>query len=195
VTAKIDSGKPAPEAQLRTFYDRFTPKHQKLIRAIRAAVRKRFPTANELAYDYSSFLVIAYSPTERGIDAIVSIAARANHVDLYFNHGPQLPDPKKLLQGSGKQTRFLRVESARQLAHPDVKAFIAAALDHSGVPLPSKGKGSLIIKTNKTAAAKSGHVRGQGRSHHLTSFRSAPVKNRERGLNVRTPRKWNCDDA
>jgi hypothetical protein len=31
VTAKIDRGKPAPEAQLRTLNDRFDPKHQKLI--------------------------------------------------------------------------------------------------------------------------------------------------------------------
>jgi hypothetical protein len=154
VTVKIDSGKPTPEAQLRAFNDRFGPKHQKFIRSVRAAVRKRFPTANELAYDYSSFFVIAYSPTDKGIDAIVSIAARADRVDLYFNNGPQLPDPKKLLLGSGKQTRFVRVEAARQLAHPDVEAFIAAAIDHSSVPLPSKGKGSLIIKTNKMVAAK-----------------------------------------
>ena len=154
MTAIIDSEKPTPEAQLQSFNDRFSPEHQKFIRSVRAAVRKRFPTANELAYDYSSFFVIAYSPTDRGIDGIVSIAARANGVDLYFNHGPQLPDPKKLLLGSGKQTRFVRVEAARQLAHPDVEALIAAAIDHASVPLPSKGKGSLIIKTNKTAAAK-----------------------------------------
>jgi hypothetical protein len=154
VTVIIDSATPTPEAQLQSFNDRFDPKHQKFIRSVRAAVRKRFPTANELAYDYSSFFVISYSPTDRAIDAIVSIAARADRVDLYFNHGPQLPDPKKLLQGSGKQTRFVRLEAAKQLAHPDVEVFVAAAIDHASVPLPSKGKGSLIIKTNKTGAAQ-----------------------------------------
>jgi len=154
VTVIIDSGEPTPEAQLQSFNERFDPEHQKFIRSIRAAVRKRFPTANELAYDYSSSFVIAYSPTDRGIDAIVSIAARANRVDLYFNHGPRLPDPKKLLLGSGKETRFVRVEAASQLADPDVEAFIAAAIDHASVPLPSEGKGRLIIKTNKTVAAK-----------------------------------------
>jgi len=154
VTEIIDSGEPTPEAQLQAFNDRFDPKQQKFIRSVRAALRKRFPTANELVYDYSSFFVISYSPTDQGIDGIVSIAARADGVDLYFSHGPQLPDPKKLLLGSGKQVRFVRVEAVRQLAHPDVEAFIAAAIDHASVPLPSKGKGSLIIKTNKTVAAK-----------------------------------------
>ena len=64
-----------------------------------------------------------------------------------MKHGPQLPDPKKLLLGSGKQTRFVRLEAARQLAHPDVEALIVAAIDHARVPLPSKGKGRLIIRT------------------------------------------------
>jgi hypothetical protein len=98
-------------------------------------------------YDYSNSVVIGYSPTDRGIDGIVSIAARANDVRLYFMHGPQLPDPKRLLLGSGRQARFVQVAAASELAHPDVKALIAAASDMASVPLPSKGKGSLIIKS------------------------------------------------
>jgi len=152
--AAINTSKPAPEAQLRSFNGRFDPNQQKVIRSIRAAVRKRFPTANELAYDYSSFFVISYSSTDKPYDAIVSIAARADRVELYFSHGPQLPDPKRLLLGSGKQTRFIRLKSAKDLADPDVEAFIAAAVDSASVPMPSTGKGTLIIKTNKMAATK-----------------------------------------
>jgi hypothetical protein len=148
---KPDSKKPTPEAQLRSFIDKFDPKGQKLIRSVRAAVRKRFPTANELAYDYNHSVVIAYSPSDRGIESIVSIALRADGVYLYFMNGPQLPDPKGLLLGSGKQARFVRVEAASHLAHPGVEALIAAAIDRAGVPLPSKGRGILIIRG---AAAK-----------------------------------------
>jgi hypothetical protein len=151
VTLKPDSRKRTPEAQLRSFIDKIDPKGQKLIRSVRAAVRKRFSTANELAYDYSHSLVIGYSPTDRGIDSIVSIAARADGVFLYFNQGPQLPDPKGLLLGSGKQTRFVQVEAASRLAHPDVEALIVAAVDRATVPLPSRGKGRVIIRG---AAAK-----------------------------------------
>lgn len=150
---KNDEGAPTPEAQLQSFNDRFDPEHQKLIKAVRAALRKRLPTANELAYDYSRFFVISYSPTEHGIDGIVSLSARADVVELYFNHGPQLPDPKKLLKGSGKQTRFIQIESAKQLASPDVEGFISGAIALSAAPLPAAGKGVLIIKTNKTGAA------------------------------------------
>jgi hypothetical protein len=146
------SAKGTPEAQLRSLIERFDPRDQRLIRSVRSAVRKRLPAANELVYDYGTSLVIAYSPTDRGVESIVSTAARADGVRLYFMHGPQLPDPKKLLMGSGRQTRFIRVETAKQLAHPDVEALIAATIDRASVPLPSRGRGTLIIKS--TAAMK-----------------------------------------
>lgn len=148
MTAKPKSNKPAPEAQLRSVIERFDRKDQKLIRSVRTALRKRFPTANELVYDYGFSLVIGYSPTDRGIDSIVSSSARATGVALYFNRGPQLPDPKRLLLGSGKQTRFVELKAASQLAHPDVEALIAAAIDQSEIPLPSEGHGHVIVKSD-----------------------------------------------
>jgi hypothetical protein len=148
-----------PEAQLKAFIGRFDPKNQKLIRSARSVLRKRFPAANELVYDYSHSVVIGYSPTEGGIDAVVAIAGRADGVSLYFNEGPRLPDPKGILLGSGKQTRFIPVEAASRLAHPDVKALIAAAAKLAKVPMPPRGKGALIIRSSaakkKKARAKS----------------------------------------
>jgi hypothetical protein len=135
------------ESQLTAFIRKFAAKDQRLIRAVRAAVRKRLPTAHELVYDNYHFFVIGYSPTERPSDAIVSIAARANAVGLCFIHGAGLPDPKKLLLGSGNQTRFIRLESASVLANPDVAALVAAAIDRSKAPLPAKGRGKLIIRS------------------------------------------------
>ena len=101
------------ERQLAAFIQKFSPADQRLIRAVRRVLRRRFPTANELAYDNYNFFVIGYSPTERPSDAIISIAARANGVGLCFIHGAKLPDPRKLLLGSGNQTRFIRLESRR----------------------------------------------------------------------------------
>ena len=139
--------KSTPEAQLRSLIEKFDPIDQKLIRSIRSAVRKRLPSANELVYDYKTFFVIGYSPTDHPTDGIVAIAARPDGVRLYVMSRRPLPDPKKLLTGSGKQARFIRLEAARQLAHPDVEALIAAAIGHAGVPLPSRGRGRLVIRT------------------------------------------------
>jgi len=143
----MKAGGAGPETQLRSFIGKFEPKDQRLIRAIRTAVRRRFPTANELVWDNYNFFVIGYSPTERPTDSIVSIAARAGAVGLCFIHGAGLPDPKRLLLGSGKQTRFIRVGSARVLADPNVESLIAAAIDRAKTPLPGTGRGRLIIRS------------------------------------------------
>ena len=148
MTVKPESKKLTPEAQLRAYVGKLEPKNQKLFRSVRAAVRKRFPTANELAYDYGDALVIGYAPADRGIEAIVAIRASAAGVFLYFSQGPQLPDPERLLRGPGKQVRFIQLESANRLAHPDVAALIVATIEQARVPLPADGKGSLIIKSD-----------------------------------------------
>ncbi len=136
-----------PQRQLASFVAKFAAKDQQLIRAVRRAVRKRLPTANELVYDNYNFFVIGYSPTERPSDSIISIAARANGVGLCFIHGARLPDPEGILQGSGNQTRFIRLESERVLAQPEVEALIAAAIRQAKTPLPATGPGRLIIRS------------------------------------------------
>jgi Domain of unknown function (DU1801) len=135
------------EKQLTRFVDKFEPKHRSLIRAVRKALRRRFPTAHELAYDNYNFLVIGYSPTARPSDAIVSMAAGANGVSLCFIHGAVLRDPMQVLLGSGKQTRFIRLESVDVLARPAVEALVAAAIAQAKVPLRATGRGPLTIRS------------------------------------------------
>jgi len=134
------------EAQLKTFIDKFDAKNQAVIRQVRKALQKRFPTAREIVYDNYNFFVIGYSPTERPSDTIVSIAAAKNGVGLSFYHGASLPDPHKVLQGSGSQNRFIRLESAAVLDRPEVKELIDAATAQAK-PLPEDGKGKLIIQS------------------------------------------------
>jgi len=135
------------ERQLAAFIGKFSPIDQRLIRAVRSALRKRFPTANELVYDNYNFFVIGFSPTERPSDAIVSMAARANGVGLCFIHGARLPDPDEVLLGSGNQTRFIRVDSPQVLERPEVEALVAAAIAQARTPLPVVGRGKLIIRS------------------------------------------------
>ena len=144
----------SPAKQVASFIAKFDPAVARVIRTCRAALRKRFPTANELAYDYADSVVISYTPTEHGKDGIVTIAVRADGVRLYLSGGPKLPDPKKLLQGSAGIVRYVPLEAASDLGHPDVKALIAAALDQAKVPYSSKGKGTLTIRPTTAAKRK-----------------------------------------
>jgi len=135
------------EKQLKSFVAKFDSAHQTLIRAVRKALRKRFPTAYELVYDNYNFFVIGYGPTERPSDAILSVAAAANGVGLCFLQGAKLKDPKRILKGSGNQTRFLRLESADVLAEPAVDALLTAAVLQVKAPFRDTGRGKLIIRS------------------------------------------------
>ena len=137
----------AAERQLKGFIAKFEPRNQTLIRAVRRALRRRLPSAIELVYDNYNFFVIGYGPNERPSDAILSIAAGASGIGLCFIRGATLPDPSKVLLGSGKQTRFVRLPSAATLAEPAVIKLIAAAVAQSRVPLPARGRGRLIIRS------------------------------------------------
>jgi hypothetical protein len=143
--ARVGSG--AAEQQLERFISNFEPKHQALIRATRKALRRRLPTANELVYDNYNFFVIGYCSTERPSDCVVSIAAGANGVGLSFYRGATLPDPQKVLLGTGRQNRFVRLESAATIVRPEVDALIAAAVSQARTPLRPTGRGNLIIRS------------------------------------------------
>jgi hypothetical protein len=135
------------EGRLGEFIAKFTPEHQRTIRAVRKRLRERFSGAFELAYDNYNFFVIGYSPTERPSDAIVSMACGSNGVGLCFLHGATLPDPTEILEGSGKQTRFVHLDSPDLLGRADVEALIAEAIARSKAPLSPARKGRLIIRS------------------------------------------------
>ena len=138
------------EAQLRRLLARFAPAHQRLIGAMRRCLRKRLPTAHELVYEYSNFFVISYSPNDRGYEGVLAIRASANGVRLYFNRGKELPDPAKLLQGSGNQTRWIHLEGASTLARPAVAGLIDEAIARNRVPFARTGRGPVVIRSVST---------------------------------------------
>lgn len=140
---------PAAEQQLAELIAKFEPQRQELIKAIRNVLRKRFPTVNELVYDYAKSLVIAYSPNERGIDGIVAMSADAKGVRLFINQGVNLPDPGHLLLGKGRQTRYIHVEESDVLLQPAVESLLAAAVSQATVPIDASHHWELIMKVSK----------------------------------------------
>ena len=135
------------EAELRALAATFAPAHLRLIGAMRRRLRKGLPSAHEVVYEYRDFLVISYSPNERGYEGLLAIRASANGVKLYFNRGKELPDPAKLLQGSGSQTRSIDLESRSTLARPAVVRLIDEAIARNRVRFAPAGRGSVVIRS------------------------------------------------
>jgi hypothetical protein len=134
------------EQQLKGFVAKFSPANQRLIRALRAAMRRRMQTANELVYDNYNFLVIAYCPSDKVSESYLSIGADKNGANLFFGYtGTKLADPKKLLQGTGASNRFIRLESPQVLVRPEVEALIVSSIAASK-PM-GEAKGRLVIRS------------------------------------------------
>ena len=140
------------EAELRRLVTRFAPAHQRLIGAMRRSLRKRLPAAHEVVYEYRDCFVISFSPSEHGYEGVLALRAGTDGIRFYFNQGKGLPDPEKLLQGSGGQVRWIPVAGASTLARPAVARLIDEALARNRVPFARTGRGPVVIRS--TSAKK-----------------------------------------
>ena len=134
------------EAEVESFIDKFDPPNAALIRELRAVLRRRLPDAIEMVWDNYNFFVVGYGPADRPSNYVVSLAAAANGVSLSFNRGAELEDPDRVLQGSAKVNRFIRLPSADVLARPEVDAMIARACELNATPRPWSGDGRVVIR-------------------------------------------------
>ena len=144
--AQSAAARRSAEAQLRELVARLAPAQVRLVGATRRRLQKRLPTAHEVVYEYRDFLVISYSPSGRGYEGVLAIRASADAVRLYFNRGRELPDPAKLLRGSGGQTRWINLEGPSTLSRPEVAHLIDAAIARNRVPFARAGRGPVDIR-------------------------------------------------
>jgi hypothetical protein len=136
----------SPARQLDGFIARFPPPLAKLTKTVLKTMRERLPGAVELIYDKANALAIGFGPDERASNIIHSIAVYSKWINLYFFEGDSLPDPERLLQGTGTQVRHIRITSAADLDRPAVKALMEAALRAADPPLDRKAKSRILIK-------------------------------------------------
>lgn len=144
---RASSEQASVSTRVRGFIVKFDPAIARLVRGARTRLRRRFPTAVELVYDNYNALAIGYAPNERASEVIVSIAAYARGVNLYFVQGRRLADPGGLLEGAGNQGRFLRLDAAARLDQPAVQTLIDAAVALGKTPLPAGCRGYTVVKS------------------------------------------------
>ncbi len=135
------------EGQLNAFIDKYAPEIRAVARAALKKMRARLPGAIRLVYDNYNALVIGFGPTDRASDAIFSIVLYPRWVTLFFLNGVNLPDPQKLLKGSGKRVRHIVLEDAATMDKPEVCALMVHALKQEGDSLEHGRAGRIVIKS------------------------------------------------
>jgi len=127
------------EAQVGTFLSKYTPEMAAAGKAARARMRQRVPGGVEFVYDNYNALVFGFGPTERPSEAVLSLALMPKWVTLCFLKGARLPDPKKILRGSGSTVRNVRLQSTKDLDDPYISELIGLALESAAPPFVATG--------------------------------------------------------
>ena len=136
----------SPERRLAQFIAKFSPEVARVAKVARTRVRRLLPGAFELVYDNYNALALAFGPTEKTSEVILSIALYPRWVSLFFARGAELPDPSGVLRGSGSLIRHVVLEPLSVLDSVPVRGLIGAAVATHPKPL-GPGRGRTIIKS------------------------------------------------
>ena len=149
---------PAP-ADLIKFLRPYDPQVQEFALKLRALVLEEMAPCYENIYDAYSAVAIGYGTSDKLRDGIFHIAVYLKHVNLGFNEGATLDDPKGILQGNGNQIRHITIKSVEDIKRPGLRAYIRRARKKAfadsrklGEPLPKQPDG--VISTVKAIYAR-----------------------------------------
>jgi hypothetical protein len=117
---------PPPPALIK-FLKPYDGAIQDLALSLRFLVLEEMAPCHENIYDAYNAVAIGYGPTDRLKDGVFHIAVYSHHVNLGFNHGATLDDPKQLLQGTGKSIRHLTIKRQKDLARPAIRSYLRRA--------------------------------------------------------------------
>lgn len=139
-----------PSEKLLEFMSPYPDHVQNKALCLRELVLNEAPNSFELIYDSYNTLSTAFSFTDDLNHAFCHIALYSKHVNLGFNYGSELEDPKELLNGSGKQIRHLKIKKDDDLEAPHIKNFIEKAINHINLRFPDvdpSSDGKAIVKS------------------------------------------------
>ncbi len=104
------------------------PEHGDMLRAVRKLVEEVHPSAYEVASrkELSVWWGWGDGKMKQGYAYVMPHKA---HVNLGFFQGVALPDPARLLEGTGKNLRHVKLQDVKAVATPAIRALLIAARD------------------------------------------------------------------
>lgn len=97
----------------------FPTEMKEIARETRKLIHAVFPEVVEVVWIRQKNIGFGTGPKKK-TEHFCWIMPTRNHVNLGFNYGTELPDPKNLLEGMGKLFRHIKIRSAEQLHDQDL---------------------------------------------------------------------------
>jgi hypothetical protein len=104
----------------------FSPEVRYLALAARTFVLAMIPNVTEMVDAKARIIGYGYSP--RYADQVCMLMPTKVGVNLGIAYAMQLPDPRKILEGTGKVHRHVKLKSASDLKTQALRALLKAAL-------------------------------------------------------------------
>jgi hypothetical protein len=108
------------------FLASYSPNVREMALKTRALVMSIMPDMVEQIDVPGKLLGYGWDTTYAG--TVCVIMPLKDSVNLGFARGTSLPDPEKMLVGTGKRARHIKFKSADEIDHPAVRALLEAAL-------------------------------------------------------------------
>lgn len=112
--------------ELHDLLDDFSQEVQQLCMSVRARIFELVPDAQEKVMRGYNSLAYGFGGGMKG--EFASIVLHPRHVNLQLHRGTELPDPARLLEGTGKNMRHVKIRSTETIGSEAVKELIEAAI-------------------------------------------------------------------
>lgn len=110
-----------------------------LFQRLRALMFELAPACNEILY-HTHALTSVYSHSEKLSDAFCHIPIYNEHLNLGFNKGTLLQDPRQLLHGTGKLIRHVQITSMEDINKVELVELINNAIKFAQEDMKGKPK-------------------------------------------------------
>jgi hypothetical protein len=115
----------------------FDPRVRDLAERTRALIFDVYPEVVEVSWPRQNVAGYGIGPKKMS-EHFCYIALHYDHVNLGFNQGAELPDPKSLLEGPGKILRHTKIAEPEDLEDPALRRLLEAARDHRVSTQPAR---------------------------------------------------------
>ncbi|HEX6479305.1 MAG TPA: DUF1801 domain-containing protein [Ktedonobacteraceae bacterium] len=112
-----------PSEEVRVWLEHLPSEKKPTVETLRRLIGSVAPEAHEIIYHDA----LGYGPTDSGFDRIVYVTVFEKHLNLGFFFGGFLPDTERLLVGSGKRMRHLKIRSVQEAENPAITRLLARA--------------------------------------------------------------------
>jgi len=142
-----------PPKELLDLLKRYNRGVQELTLALRELVLEELAPCCE--YIVEVYIVsILYGPTHRMKDGICYIGVIKDHVNLGFIRGSELADPQRILEGTGKQMRHIKIRNMSDLERPAIRTYLQEACERAGYEVATDKEKTVTTAVKRKSSAK-----------------------------------------